>query len=78
MEDNALVSIEAAYEDPGKQVPMGFMAAGGAFYYENASHWWDQPPPPSFTSQTCIDNTNQETSDVNMSVSEEAIRYSNR
>ena len=32
MEEYALASAEAAYEDPGEQAPMEFLAA---------SHWWD-------------------------------------
>ena len=49
MEEYALASEEATYEDPGQQAPMGFMAAGGGFCDENAYHWWDQKHP-SFTS----------------------------
>ena len=41
MEEYASASTEAAYEDPGEQVPMVFMASGGEFNDGNASHWWN-------------------------------------
>ena len=41
MEECSLTSVEAAYEDPGEQVPMLFMEAGGGFHDVNDSHWWD-------------------------------------
>ena len=34
MEEYALASAEADYEDPGEQAQMGFMAAGGGFHDE--------------------------------------------
>ena len=52
-----LASAEAAYEDPGQQMPMGFMASGGQFYGVNASNWVDQKQP-SFTSSTYSYTTN--------------------
>ena len=33
MEEYALASAEAAYEDPREQAPMGFRVAGGGFHY---------------------------------------------
>ena len=42
MEEYALASIEAAYEDPREHASMGFMAAGGGFKDGNISHWWYQ------------------------------------
>ena len=39
MEEYALASAEAAYEDPGEHVPMVFLASGGGFHYGNDSHW---------------------------------------
>ena len=39
MEEYSLASAKAAYEDPGEQAPMGFMAAGGGFHDESVSHW---------------------------------------
>ena len=39
MEEYALASAEAAYENPGKQAPMVFMEAGGRFHDGNAYHW---------------------------------------
>ena len=37
MEEYASASAEAAYEDPGKQAPMGFMVLGGEFNDRNTS-----------------------------------------
>ena len=45
MEEYALASAEAAYEDPGEQAPMGFMATGVVFHDGNASHWWELKHP---------------------------------
>ena len=45
MEEYPLTSAKAVYEDPGEQVSMGFMAAGGGFHDRNASHWWDNKKP---------------------------------
>ena len=40
LEEYALDSVEAAYEYPGQQAPMGFMASGGEFHEAgNDSHW---------------------------------------
>ena len=39
MEEYALASIEADYEDPGEQATTGFMAVGGGFHDGNDSHW---------------------------------------
>ena len=39
MEEYAFNSAEAAYEDPGEQAPMGFMAAWGGFHDGNYSNW---------------------------------------
>ena len=75
MEEYVLASAETAYEDPGKQVPMGLMVSGGGFYNGNASHWWDWKNP-SFPNQTCSENTNWDTAAVCMSVAKEAIRKS--
>ena len=73
MEEYELASAEAAYEDPGEQAQMGFMAAGGRFNDGNASHWWDQKHT-SFPIHNSSENTNWETSVVHMSVTEEATR----
>ena len=45
MEEFSLDSAESAYEDPGEQAPMGFMASVGVFHNGNASHWWDKKHP---------------------------------
>ena len=45
MEEYYLASSEAAYEDPGEQAPMGFMAERGLFHDGNASQWWDHKHP---------------------------------
>ena len=45
MEDYALASKDAAYEDQGEQAQMGFMATGGGFHHGNVSHWWDRKHP---------------------------------
>ena len=42
MEEYALASSEAAYEDPEEQARMGFMVEGGGFHDGNVSHWWNQ------------------------------------
>ena len=67
MEEYGLASAEAAYERPGEQVPIGFMASRRGFYDRNISHLWDQKHP-SFSIQTCSENTNSETAAVDMSV----------
>ena len=72
MEEYALASAKAAYEDPGEQAPMGFMVTGGGFYGGNFSHWWYQKHS-SFPSQNFSDNNNWETATVKISVAEEAI-----
>ena len=41
MQEYSLASAETAYEDPGEQAPIGFMATEGVFDDLNASHWWD-------------------------------------
>ena len=73
MDQFALTSTEAAYEDPGEQAPMVFMVSGWGFHDGNASQWWDNKNP-SFTRQTCLENTNWETVAVHMSVAKYAIR----
>ena len=45
MEEYALASVEAYYEDPGEHGPMGFMASVEGFKDGNASHWWDKKHP---------------------------------
>ena len=52
MGEYALSSAEAAYEDPGEQAPMGFVASGVGFHDGNDYHWWDQKHP-SFTNRNC-------------------------
>ena len=43
LEEYALDSVEAAYENSGEQAPMGFMASGGEIQgSENTSPWMDQ------------------------------------
>ena len=42
IEEYALASSEAAYEDLGEHALMGFIAAGRGFHDGNASHWWDK------------------------------------
>ena len=69
MEEYALASAEAAYEDPGEQTPLEFMASGEVFHDGNVSHWLDQKHP-SFPSQAFLENTNCETSAIHMSVEE--------
>ena len=64
MEEYALASAEAAYEYPGEQAPMGFLAA---------SHWWDIKKN-TFTSQTFSENTNWDTATVHISLAEEVRR----
>ena len=73
MEGYVLASAEAAYEYPGEQAPMGFIASGGGFHYGNSSHQCYQKHL-SYPGQTCSDNTNWDTAAVHMSVSEESIR----
>ena len=72
MEEFALAYEEAAYEDPGEYMPMGFMATGRGFHDGNVSHWWYHKQP-SFLNQTCPDNTNWETAAMHMSVAEDSI-----
>ena len=38
MEEYELAFIEASYKDPGKQLPMVFIATGGGFHDGNAYH----------------------------------------
>ena len=38
IEEYALASAEAAYEDPGEHVPMVFLASGVGFHYGNYFH----------------------------------------
>ena len=45
MEGYVLASTEAAYEEPGEQNPMGFMAAGGGFHDGNDYCWWNKKHP---------------------------------
>ena len=74
MEEFALASAEAAYEDPGEQALIIFMNAGGESHEaRNASYWWDCKLP-SFPRQTFSENTNWEAMAVHMSVAEESIR----
>ena len=67
MEEYVLASSEAAYEYPGEQALMWFMAAGGGLYDGNDSCWWDQRKP-SFNIHTCSDNNNWETTAIHMSI----------
>ena len=73
LEEYAKASAEAAYEDPGNNVIMGFMTPGGYFNDRHTSHWADQKQP-SFTSSIYSDNTNWETAYMCMSLVKEAIR----
>ena len=73
MQEYALASTEAAYEDPGEQAPVVFMDSEGLFHDVNASHWWDQKHP-AFTIHNCSENNNWETAAVYMSVAEESTR----
>ena len=58
MEEFVLASKEAAYEEPGKQAPMGFMDSGIEFHEDgNSSHCADQKHP-SFTNSNYSNNTN--------------------
>ena len=41
MEEYALTSAEAVYEDPGEQAPKVFVAEGRGFNDGYAFHWWD-------------------------------------
>ena len=45
MEEYELDSEEAAYEDPGEQVPMVLMESRGGFNDGNDSHWWNKKHP---------------------------------
>ena len=69
-----LASAEAAYEDPGEQVPMGFVSSGGEFHEAKSdSHWLDYKNP-SFPSPTCSDNSNWDSASMHIIVAKEAIR----
>ena len=39
LEEYTLDAAEAAYEEPGEQAPIVFMASWGGFNDGNASHW---------------------------------------
>ena len=41
LEEYELESVESAYEDPGENAKIGFMASGGAFHDVNDYHWAD-------------------------------------
>ena len=73
MEEYALASAEAAYENPGEQAPMGFMAPGGEIQGSENTPPWMNRKRSSFPSLPGNDNTNWETAAVNMSVDEGAI-----
>ena len=46
LERYVLASTEAAYQGPGKQVPIGFMDSGGeTCESRNANHWLYQKHP---------------------------------
>ena len=68
IQEYALASVEASYEEPRKKAPMGFMATGG-----NDSHWEYQKHTSSSKS-SYSDNTNWDTAAVCMSVDKEAKR----
>ena len=70
----ALASAEAAYENPGEQAPMGFMASGGEIQGSDNTPPWMGRKCSSFLSLTDTENTNWETAAVHMSVAEDAIR----
>ena len=73
MEQYSLASTESAYENPGEQSTMGFMALGGDFQVsENISPWMDRKRS-DFPSLTGTYNTNWDTAFVHMSVAEESI-----
>ena len=58
MEEFVLASKEAAYKEPGKQAPMGFMDSGIESHKDgNSSHCADQKQP-SFTNSNYSNNTN--------------------
>ena len=74
MEEYVLASVEEAYENPGEQAPMGFMASGGEIQVsKNTTPWMDRKRSylPSLTD---INNTNWETASMYTSVAEEATR----
>ena len=74
MEEYALASEEADYENPGEEAPMKFMPLGRENQgSENTPPWMDRKCSP-LTSLTGTDNTNWETENVHMGVAEEAIR----
>ena len=64
MEEYSLASEEAAYENPGEQAPMGFMASGREIQgSENNPPWMDRKCS-SFTSLTGTENTNWDNASV--------------
>ena len=68
MEEHVLASVEEAYENPGEQAPMGFMASGGEIQIsKNTSPGMDWKRL-SFPSPTGNKNTNWDTAVVHMSV----------
>ena len=74
MEEYALASAEADYENTGEHAPIGLVAFGGEIQgSENAYPWMDQKrsylPSPTGTK-----NTRWETAAVCMSMAKEAIR----
>ena len=70
MEEYALASTEADYENPGEQAPMWLMESGGETQgSENTLPWMDRKHS-SFSSLTGTKNTNWETAGVQMSVAE--------
>ena len=74
MEDYKLASTEVAYENPGEQAPMVFMASGGEIKVSEKTPPWMDQKRSSLPSLTGTENTNRDTADVCMIVAEEAIR----
>ena len=74
MEEYALDSAEAAYDNPGEQAPMGIMALGGEIQgSENESPQMDRKRL-FYPSLTGNDNTRWDAEYICMSMGEEAIR----
>ena len=62
-----MASLGAAYEDPGGQTPMGFVALGGEFRDQNASHYADQKQP-LYPRLNYSDNINWDTAAICRSI----------
>ena len=68
MDEYALASAEATYENPGEQAPMGFVESGGKIQGSENTYLWMDQKRSSFLSLTGTNNTNWETSSVHISV----------